>query len=517
VVVLCAGLSGPIAVADEQGAGAQAKPKRRFELATATIADIQSAFDAGALTSERLLGLYLARIEAYDRKGPEIRAFLHVNPHALADARALDAERKAKGPRSPVHGVPVVFKGMFDVVGLPTTGGALPRAGVEPTKDACVVRRLRDAGAVILGKVNASSFGPVATKNPYDLTRIPGFSSSGTGAAVAAWFTTIGLGSETGFSVRTPSSDCNLFGISTTSGLISRDGDLVGWVTGGRPGPMARSVHDLAVTLDVIAGFDVHDLWTAHSLGKMPAERYVTFLRRDGLRGVRAGVLKDVWAYAATTPEGLDLAARSVRVFSENGAVLVHGLTLGVDLEETLSSKPDGAFPSRFESVAGLELYLARQGPGYPFRRPVDLLGHPDVQLKPAAEARLRNPPDLDRDPEYRGLLENREAMRKAVVDLMDKHRLDVLIYPHKLFPPTKLGPKDEGPWANQLSSLTSLPSLVVPSGFSPDGLPFGFEILGRPWSEPTLFRVASGFEAVTKNRRSPPTTPPLPGEVFDY
>ena len=124
---------------------------------------------------------------------------------------------------------------------------------------------------------------------------------------------------------------------------------------------------------------------------------------------------------------------------------------------------------------------------------------------------------DLDRDPEYRGLLENRIAMRQAVVDLMDKHRVDVLIYPHKLFPPTKLGPKDEGPWANQLSSLTSLPSLVVPSGFSPEGLPFGFEILGRPWSEPLLLRVASGFEAVTQNRRAPPTTPPLPGEDFDY
>jgi amidase len=379
------------------------------------------------------------------------------------------------------------------------------------------VRRLRDAGAVILGKVNASSFGPVATKNPYDLTRIPGFSSSGTGAAVAAWMTTIGLGSETGFSVRTPTSDCNLFGLSSTSGLVSRDGELVGWVTGERPGPMARSVFDLAVTLDAIAGFDVHDLWTANSLGKMPAQKYVTFLEKDGLRGVRAGVLKDVWAYAATTPEGLDLAAKSIRVFSDNGAVLVHGLTLGVDLEKTLSSEPNGSFPSRFESVAGLDLYLSRQGPGYPFRRAADLLGRPDVTMTPAREALLRDPPDLDRDPEYRALLENCAAMRRSVVDLMDRHRLDVLIYPHKLFPPTKLGPKDEGPWANQVSSLTGLPAIVVPSGFSPEGLPFGFEVLGRPWSEPMLLRVASGFEAATRNRRSPATTPPLPGEVFDY
>ena len=406
---------------------------------------------------------------------------------------------------------------MFDVLGMPTTGGMLPKGGVKPTKDSFVARRLREAGAVLLGKVSASSFGTVPTRNPYDPTRIPGFSSSGTGASVSAWFTTVGLGTETGFSVRTPSSDCNLYGLSSTAGLISRDGVVANWLTGGRPGPMARNAYDLAVTLDAIAGFDPQDLWTAQGLGRMPAEKYVSFLRKDGLRGVRAGVLKDIYAYEATTPEGLELAARSVRVFSEHGATVLHGLTLGMDLEKTLSSKDSGSFPSRFEGVAGLDLYLSRQGEGYPFRRALDLIGHPDVNLEQGAEERLRNPPDLDRDPEYRGLLQNREALRQAVLELMDRCRVDVLIYPHKLFPPLKIAPRDEGPWANQLSSLSGLPAVIVPSGLSPEGHPFGFEILGRPWSEPLLLRIASGFEAETDNRRPPPHTPRLPGEVFEY
>jgi amidase len=298
-----------------------ASPARaeHFDLATATIADIQAAMEKGALTSERLVRLYLARIAAYDQTGPAIKAFLYLNPQALHEAKALDAERQAKGPRSAIHGVAVALKDVFDTYDMPTTGGYLPLKGVRPTKDAFVVKKLREAGAIILGKLNQSDWyaetliitestlGGV-TKNPYDLSRIPGWSSSGTGAAMAAYFATIGLGSETGFSVRTPTSDSNLYGISTTSGLISRDGQMWSYITGERGGPMGRSVYDVAATLDVIAGFDPYDLWTAQSLGKMPEKPYTSFIDKNGLRGARVGVLKDGYSLKPSTPEGLELA-----------------------------------------------------------------------------------------------------------------------------------------------------------------------------------------------------------------
>src|SRR5882724_10424499 len=275
-----------------------------FDLSTATIADINAAIDAGALNSEKLVRFYLARIAAYDQAGPMINAFLYINPKALDEARALDSERKAKGPRGPLHGIPIVMKDVFDTYDMPTTGGYLPLKGVKPTKDSFIAKKLRESGAIILGKVNQSDWyaetelvaaSTIAgnTKNPFALDRIPGWSSAGTGASMAAYFATIGLGSETGFSIRTPTSDSNLYGLSTTSGLISRDGQMWGYITGERGGPMTRSVYDLAATLDAIAGFDSYDLWTAQSLGKMPVEKYVSFIKKDGLTGARVGVLKD--------------------------------------------------------------------------------------------------------------------------------------------------------------------------------------------------------------------------------
>ena len=276
----------------------------QFDLTTASIADIDAAFDAHALTSEQLVKMYLKRIEAYDKQGPKIKAVLFLNPVALDTARALDKERREKGPRSPLHGIPLIVKDVFDTADMPTTGGYRPLKGVKPTQDATIIRKLRAAGAIILAKVNQSDwYAPTdivaastlggSTLNPFALDRIPGWSSAGTGAGLAASFATAGLGSETGFSVRTPTSDSNLFGLSSTSGLISRAGQMWSYITGERAGPMAHNVYDLAVTLDVIAGFDSADLWTANSLGKMPMTPYVSFIDPKGLRGARVGVLKE--------------------------------------------------------------------------------------------------------------------------------------------------------------------------------------------------------------------------------
>ncbi len=500
-----------------------------FDLTTASIADINAAFDKGALTSEQLVKLYLARINAYDDKGPKINAVLALNAKALETAKALDKERKAKGPRSPVHGIPVIVKDVFDTADMPTTGGYLPLKGVIPAQDATIVKKLRDAGAIILAKVNqsdwyaqpdimASSTLGGSSLNPFALDRTPGWSSAGTGAGLAAHFGTIGLGSETGFSIRTPTSDSNLFGLSTTSGLISRTGQMWSYITGERGGPMAHSVYDLCVTLDIIAGFDSADLWTANSLGKMPMQPYVSFIDKQGLRGARVGVLKEAWDFKPVDPAVIDMAKKAIKVFGDNGAKVFEPVSLDIDLVNYL--QVNGS-PSRYERIHAINQYLAHQGPNYPYKNAAELLlNHPGVPGRPTDKDAVTKLINLDRDPEYRATLEGRVKLRDAVVALMDRYELDALIFPHKLSGPLKIGPRGDAERqynANQLSPNTGLPAFIVPMGFTPDGLPVGLEILGRPWSEPTLIKLASGFEAVTNNRRVPASTPALAGEKISY
>jgi len=503
-----------------------------FDLTTASVADMQAAMEAGALTSEKLVELYLKRIAAFDEAGPKINAVLALNPRALDIARELDAERKAKGPRSPLHGIPVIAKDVFDTMDMPTTGGYVPLQGVIPDKDCTIVARLRAAGAVILAKVNqsdwyaqpeitASSTLGGSSLNPHALDRTPGWSSSGTSAGLAAHFGAVGLGSETGFSIRTPTSDGNLYGLSTTSGLISRAGQMWSYITGERGGPMTHTVYDLAVTLDVIAGFDPADLWTANSLGQMPTKHYVEFLDPAGLRGARVGVLAEAFDedFKPVDPAAIELARKAIKVFSDNGAKVFEPVSLGIDLPAYLQAN---GFPSRFERIAAINQYLSRQGPSYPYKDASQLLlNHAGVPGRPNDKTAIENPVDLDRDPEYRAALAGKAALRAAVIELMDRHGLDALIYPHKLAGPLKIGPRGDPErqyTANQMSPLTGLPAMIVPMGFTPEGLPVGLEILGRPWSEPTLIKLASGYEAVAGPvRRVPKSTPALPGERFTF
>ena len=505
-------------------AGLRAAP---LDLTTATIADLRSAMSQGELTSEKLAQFYLARIEAYDQQGPKLAAFLYLNPKALDEARALDAERKARGPRGPLHGMCAVVKDVFDTADMPTTGGYIVLKGVKPTKDAFVVKKLREAGVVILGKTNQSDWyaqPPLIaastlggnTLNPYDLKRTPGWSSSGTSAALAAVFGTIGLGSETGFSIRTPTSDGNLYGLASTSGLISRDGQMWSYITGERGGPMARSVYDLAATLDAIAGFDAFDMWTAQSLGKMPERPYVSFIAKDGLRGARVGVLKEAFDFGPAEPDVLDLTKKAIAVFPANGAKLFDPVSVGLDLRQYLNANTS---PSRYERIAAVNHYLARQGPNYPFKDAAALLlGHDGVPMRPNQQEAIAKPIDLNRDPEYRATLAGKAALQEAVLALMDKYKLDALIYPHRLRRAELIAPRPtDAVYSNtiQLSPITGFPALVVPMGFTPDGNPVGLEILGRPWSEPTLIKLASGFEAATpQNRQLPKTTPPLASQT---
>ncbi len=506
--------------------GAPPLAAAEFDLETATVADIGAAMDSGALTSERLVGLYLARISAYDKQGPRINAVITLNPAALATARALDVERKATGPRSPLHGVPVVLKDLFDTKDLPTSAGFLPLRDSRPLYDATVVKRLRDAGAVVLAKVNMSDwFGvPVdgdqstvigRTLNPYNADLTPGGSSGGTAAALAATFSHLGLGTETGVSIRNPAANNAIVGLAPSRGLISRTGQVMTSFTQERAGPMARTVYDVAALTDVVAGFDAEDLLTVESLGRRPALPYVSYLDKDGLRGARVGVLRDLFRQGEKHAEGIALVEASIARMKTAGALIYDDLSLGFDLLGLLDGH-GGMRTNYHEAQFSYDLYFRRLGPDAVIKN-MDQLVALGALVKPSISKAYAEFRTLDQHPDYLGRLEAQAGLRDALVALMDRYRLDVLVYPFKSIPPEghteRVSEKD-----NPLSSITGLPAIIVPAGYTArENGPIGLEILGRPYAEPTLFRVAFGYEQSFRVRKPAPLVPPLSGEKFTY
>lgn len=502
-----------------------------LNLETATIQEIQAAFQAGALTSEGLVKLYLKRIETYDQKGPRLNTVITLNDRALSRARALDEERRQSGPRSLLHGIPIVVKDLLDTHDMPTSGGFLPMAQSQPGRDAFVVDRLRKAGAIILAKLNQSDwfakadFGASSlagqVQNPYKLGYTPGGSSSGTGAAVAAYFASAGLGTETTTSVRNPSSEHNLFGLAATQGLVSREGILSNSFTLERAGPMARSVYDVAAVLSIIAGFDPEDLVTQTSIGKIPAQGYTSFVDPEGLRGARIGVLRDLFSSTPPEKEGVALIEAAVSDIRDQGAFILDPVTSGLDLYPIIRNERLG----HFEKKLTTQMYLDRLGPGAIFRSMGEMIEkHPDLVRDHLRERNQVGP--LDQEAEYISLLKTRRVMRQLMVSLMDEYQLDALIYPFKTLPAWEISEgMTSSDWLerigaqayNPLSSMTGLPALVAPAGLTREGLPIALEFLGRPFSEATLIRLASGYEHSTRHRTTPPSTPPLPGEVVHY
>src|SRR5712692_3317542 len=290
----------PLAAAAALGLALAPALARTLDLDSATVADVNAAFDAGSLTAEKLVQLCLARIAAYDRKGPSLHAVITLNPKALETARALDAERRTNGRRSPLHGIPVVLKDNYDTFDMPTTGGSVLLEGWIPPKDAFVVRKLRDAGAIILAKVNMSEFASGGTHsslggqslNPHDLARTPSGSSGGTGVAIAAGYAMLGMGTDTGGSIRGPSTSNGIVGLKPTHGLLSRSGIIPLALSFDTGGPMARSVYDVAVGLGVMTGVDPADAATQKSEGKFERD-YTQYLKADSLRGARIGIARD--------------------------------------------------------------------------------------------------------------------------------------------------------------------------------------------------------------------------------
>jgi amidase len=354
-----------------------------FDLETAGIQDIQAAVDAGALTYEKLVRLYLARIAAYDDKGPAINAVITLNSKAIETARALDAEYKKSGRRSPLHGIPILAKDNYDTADLPTSGGTFLLANSIPYHDAPSIKQLRDAGAIIIAKMNMDEFahGGVGfssrggqTLNPHDPRRVPNGSSGGTGAGLAAWFSPLGLGSDTGGSIRSPSSANGVVGIKPTNGLISRTGIMPCVLSFDTGGPMARTVYDAALALGFMTGVDVKDPLTSTSAG-LYFKDYTQFLKKDALKGVRLGVIRD---YTGTDTEVDRVFNAALEELKAQGAILIDGL----HFPELALQNRVIMDPIRAEVDDNYLNYLGTLRPGFP--KSVAEIGEQGMQLTAA-------------------------------------------------------------------------------------------------------------------------------------
>ena len=496
-------------------------------IASATIEDLNAAFDSGQLTSERLIEISLARIEAYDRTGPELNAVLWLNGNALQRARELDQERRQSGPRSPLHGIPVVLKDNIDTGDMPTTGGSALLAGSVPPDDAFIVKKLRDAGAIILAKVNLSelasggilsSVGNFYPKNPHDPARSPSGSSTGTGIAVAAAFTQLGIGTDTGGSIRGPSTANGIVGLRPTHGLLSHDGIIPLSITLDMAGPMGRHVYDVAAMTGAMTGVDPADPTTQKSEGQFETD-YIQFLDAGALQGARIGIARDLMGDTEEVTWIIESALEAMRA---QGATIVDvryppWLLDVKGVWYTTVRWPD--FRSQIED------YLATIGPEYP-KTLLEMIERSEQIIAPMPDGSRPNPArwTLFKAEEASGELTDYEyvAMRdygfpmvQAIVHgMLDAQDLDAIVYPTSTTPPSLLSEEQFGGLSGtDIASLAGVPDLIVPAGFTPDGLPVGISFVGRAFSEATLFGLGYAFEQATRARRDPVHTPPLPGE----
>lgn len=480
------------------------------EVAEATIPQLQAALAKGQLTSRQLVLAYLARIAAYDRQGPALNSIVTLNPDALVQADALDRERAEKGPRGPLHGIPVLVKDNYDTHDMPTSGGTLALATLQPARDAEQVARLRAAGAIILGKTTMHELaaGTITissltgqSRNPYDPTRSPGGSSGGTGAAIAASFAAAGMGSDTCGSIRIPAAYQNLFGLRATRGLSSRTGVIPLSDTQDVAGPLARSVADLAIMLDATVGEDRADPVTIGADTRKPRS-YLDSLTPGALKGARIGVVRSMFAMFPDDVEGRPVYEGAIATLRAAGAEVVDVEFPG--LNELLTDSN----AINFEFREDLARYLAAH-PGAPVGSLEAIvaagLGHDqlDTRFHDSLTAPGRDSPG------YRVALEKRAATRAATDALLVKDRLDALLYPSALGRSPVIGAENIGSNC-RLSAVSGLPAIAIPAGFTVRGLPVGIELLGPAFSEPRLIALAYGWEQAARPRAAPFSTPPL-------
>jgi amidase len=515
-----------------------------LDIETASIADLQAAFANGSLSSEQLVRAYLARIDAYDKKGPSINTVITANAKALDEAKARDAERKAGKLRGPLHGIPIVLKDNYDTFDMPTTAGSSLLKGSVPPDDAFVVKKLRDAGAIILAKVNMSEFaaggGSVGgakdpavlkagavpngyssmggqTRNPHALDRGPSGSSGGTGAAIAAVFAQFGLGTDTASSVRGPSSVNGIVGLKPTTGLMSRNGIVPLSLSLDTGGPMARSVYDIAVALNVMAGVDPGDSMTQKSQGHIEKD-YTAFLKKGSLKGARIGIARDF--------DGKDAAVDAVFNEALDSLRKLGATTVDFHYPSFMLEGRAGAFNTVMQSEFKAQIadYLkTKTGPSYP-KTLDDLVrlandpktNYPSPQkafaLKYSAAVAL----DLN-DPVYLAAKNEGFAMVKAAVDaVLKKYKLDAIVYLSSpaaatpIEPPATPRPTDPTASAFNISNMSGYPDLVVPAGMTTTGLPVTISILGPAFSDGKLLGYGYDFEQATHALHLPKYTPAL-------
>ena len=476
-----------------------------------SIDELQAALTSGKVTSVQLVERYTTRITLYDVGGPRLNAIIAINPNARATAAALDRERAAGRVRGPLHGIPIVIKDNFDTADMPTTGGSIALATSQPARDAFQVAKLKDAGAIILAKANlqelaagivtVSSLGG-QTKNPYDLTRNPGGSSGGTGAAVAASFAAAGMGTDTCGSIRIPSSHNNLTGLRPTRGLSSRGGVIPLSHTQDVAGPIARSVRDVARLLDATVGADPDDAVTQLGAGHIPRS-YVDGLATATLKGTRVGVLKELFGDTPDDAEVTGIVNAATARMQAAGAEVVDIAVPGLAELMRSSSVIDAEF--KFD----LADYLAVH-PGSPVKSIGDIMSlglyHVDLDVN----FRRRNA-IVSRDTDtYRASLARQRELADAMLAAMDAAKVSFVVYPPIRRKAALIGEPQPGGNNCQLSASTGFPALVVPAGFTPDGLPVGIEMLGRPWSEQELLSAGLALEQSSPQRKAPASAPPL-------
>jgi amidase len=497
-----------LAAALAAGAPPARPAAQSFSVVEKSIPDLQAAMQAGTVTSKDLVTQYLARIKSYDQSGPRLNAMIALNPRAIEDAAALDAERRAGRVRGPLHGIPIVVKDNYATADMPTTAGSKALAGFEPHRDAFLIAKLREAGVVIMGKTNLhelaygitsiSSMGG-QTLNPYDPTRNPGGSSGGTGSAVAANFAAAGMGTDTCGSIRNPSSENNLVGLRGTLGLSSRDGIVPLSHTQDIGGPLARSVTDLAIMLDATVGADPNDPLSGGGAGHIPPS-YRDALSADALKGAHIGILTPLFGSAPEDGEVGAIVRRALDVMRQSGAETVEVTVPDFDALLQGTSTINAEF--KFDLLDFLAHY-----PDAPVHSLGEILD--SGKYHPAIEGVLRraNMVETRETDASRAALAKRGLAREAIMAAMKTERLDALAYPTLRRKPAKIG-EAQGGSNCQLSATTGLPAISMPAGFTPDGLPIGIELLGGEFAESTLLKLAYSFEQVTHLRKLPPTTP---------
>lgn len=518
--VLCAALLLLLPLAPSL-TGQQAE--RDWRLLEATIDDVHAALRNGSVTCEEVVRGYLARIEAYDERGPAIQAVQSVNPRALEEAAELDAAFRRGGLVGPLHCITVLVKDQVETSDMPTTYGSALFQDFVPRRDATVVTRMKDAGAIIIGKATmgefasryiGSAFG--LCRNVYALDRNPSGSSCGSGIGVAANLATVAIGEDTGGSIRGPAAHTNTVGLRPTLQLVSRFGMFPASPSRDALGPITRTVRDAAILTDVLAGYDPNDPATAHAVGNIP-DSYLSFLDERGLEAARLGVVRDPMD-SRTEPDSEDYARvkevvdGAIRAMEALGAEIMDPVTVP-GLVELLEKTR-----SNHETEAAVDEYLARHpnAPVASFREIAVSEVVTPTRRDRLIDALNRSTDDLA----HLRAQAARDELRQVLLDVLARHRLDAFIYATFDHSPAVIPEgvlvdadvEDEyGKGSNRsLSPAVGFPAISVPAGFTSEGLPVGIEFLGRPFAEGVLFRLAYAFEQGTGHRRPPSTTPAL-------